>query len=48
MEILNQFLFGDPEVQKSFLPLIAAAPGIIKAVGSIVGTQIGRASCRER
>ena len=38
MEILNQFLFGDPEVQKAFLPLIAAAPGIIKAVGSMVGS----------
>ena len=38
MEILNQFLFGDPEVQKAFLPLVAAVPGIIKAVGSIVGS----------
>ncbi len=38
MEILNQFLFGDPEVQKAFLPLLAAAPGIIKAVGSMVGS----------
>jgi hypothetical protein len=38
MEILNQFLFGDPEVQKAILPLVAAVPGIIKAVGSIVGS----------
>ena len=42
MEILNQFLFGDPEVQKAIAPLalaaIAAAPGVIKAVGSMFGS----------
>lgn len=42
MEILNEFLFGDPEVQKAIAPLalaaIAAAPGVIKAVGSIFGS----------
>ena len=48
MEILNQFLFGDPEVQKALAPLALAAPalikagaaalpGVIKAVGSAFG-----------
>jgi hypothetical protein len=48
MEILNQFLFGDPEVQKAVVPLALAAPalikagaaalpGVIKAVGSVFG-----------
>jgi len=48
MEILNQFLFGDPEVQKALAPLalaalplakagVAALPGVIKAVGSAFG-----------
>jgi hypothetical protein len=48
MEILNQFLFGDPEVQKALAPLALAAPalikagaaalpGVIKAVGSVFG-----------
>lgn len=42
IEILNQFLFGDPEVHKALAPLAiaaiaAAAPGVIKAVGSAFG-----------
>lgn len=40
-EIIYNFLFGDPNVQKAIAPLaiaaIAAAPGIIKSVGSMVG-----------
>lgn len=40
MEILNEFLFGDPEIQKAVVPLaLAAAPGIIKAVGSMFGSK---------
>lgn len=42
MEILNEFLFGDPNVQKAIAPLalaaIAAAPGVIKSVGSMFGS----------
>ena len=42
MEILNQFLFGNPEIQKAIGPLalaaIAAAPGLIKSVGSMFGS----------
>ena len=41
-EILLEFLFGDPNVQKAIAPLavaaIAAAPGVIKAVGSMFGS----------
>ena len=41
-EILLEFLFGDPNVQKAIVPLaaaaIAAAPGAIKAVGSMFGS----------
>jgi len=51
MELLNQFLFGDPSVQKAIAPLaiaaIAAAPGILKAVGSIFGGGIRRREERE-
>lgn len=42
MELLNQFLFGDPNVQKALAPLAIAAiasavPGVVKAVGSLFG-----------
>lgn len=41
-EILIEFLFGNPEMQKAIAPLAiaaaaAAAPGMIKAVGSMFG-----------
>ena len=40
-EILIEFLFGNPEMQKALAPLavaaISAAPGVIKAVGSMFG-----------
>jgi hypothetical protein len=41
-EILIEFLFGDPNIQKALAPLavaaIAAAPGLIKSVGSLFGS----------
>ena len=40
-EILYKLFFGDPNVQKAIAPLAmaaaAAAPGVIKAVGSLFG-----------
>lgn len=40
-EIIYNFLFGDPNVQKAIAPIaaaaIAAAPGLIKSVGSLFG-----------